>query len=873
MPRKWRYLIPHLRRKAEREMQEEFRALQEIAGKRDLGNLTLAAENARAVWGWPRLEGVWADVRYAIRVLRRKPSFATAAVVSLALGIGANAAIFSLMDALLWRELPVRGPERLVTFVNSSRSYFGYSRFAGNRGGSMENIAACSGSLVRRLDTGRGPERGQVELVTGNFFEMLGIQTDAGRPITPEDDRRGNPAPVAVLSHSYWQKAYGGAAVLGRTIRVEKAPFTIIGVAPAEFFGVTVGEVPDVWLPVSTANSVFPGPSWLDGKNNNFLTIVGRLQPGISMQQASAELTPVSIQIDLERNGPPRSEKDRRSLFESKLILESAGKGISFLRDRFSEPLRVVFWMVGIGLLLACVNVMSLEFARADERRKELTVRLAIGASRGRIARQLLTESVILAAASGLIGVLLRQPLAAALVRLILVWDDQPARLSLETHSAILLFVAAVSVAAALVSGVMPALRAARGAVQPGLQQGPRPAGGSPSGRFLRRAVAAAQIAISLVLVAATCLFAYSLHQLRQFDGGLNRNRLLVADVDPADAGYEGPQLIGLNLRLRDRLAGVPGVEAVSFSQNGIFSGRNYSTHFDADGFFNADQRTHFSAFDHVGPYFFSTAGTHVIAGRDFNERDDPGAPKVAIVNREFARRVFAGSDAVGRNLYVTAAKDTILSYQIVGVVQDIRNDVRRPKPMFYLCQIQTQTQAFSTRFLVRTRLDPTAVIPSLRATLRAEAPALHVDQIDTAEELLDRTLATDRLMAVLAWGFGVLAIILAGVGVYGLQSYDVTRRTAEIGIRMAVGAQRRDVVWLVMREVALICGSGIAAGTATALLMARFVESLVFQMRAANPLIQAAAAIVLVVVGGGAAWIPARRAARMDPVAALRNE
>ncbi len=873
MLRKWKYLIPQFRRQAENDMREELASLEEIAGKRELGNLTLAAEDARSAWGWTWLEGVWADVRYAARVLRRKPSFAAIAIVSLALGIGANAAIFSLMDALLWRELPVRDPERLVTFVNSSHSYFGYSRFAADAGRPMESVAACSGSLALRLDSGGGPERGQVQMVSGNFFEMLGVPAKLGRPIAPEDDIRSNPAPVAVLSYAYWRRAYGGIPVLGHEIRVEKAPFTIIGVAPAEFFGVTVGEAPDVWLPVSAVTRIFPGPSWLDAKNNNFLTIVGRLRPAISMQQAAASLTPIGIQIDLERNGPPRNEKDRRSLFESKLVLEPVGKGLSFLRDRFSKPLRVVFWMVAIGLLLACVNVMSLEFARADERRKELTVRLAIGAGRGRIARQLVTESMILAIASGLIGVLLRKPIAEALVRLIVVWGDQPARLSVETNPAILLFIAGVSVAAALASGIAPAIRSVRGVVEPGLQQGSRAASAGPSGRLFGRAVAVTQIAISLVLVAAACLFAYSLHRLRQFDGGVNRDRLLVLDVNPADAGYKGAESISMNMRLRERLVGTPGVEAVSFSQNGIYSGRNYSTHFDADGFYNTDQRSHFSTYDHVGPSFFTTAGAYVIAGRDFNERDDAAGPKVAIVTREFARRVFEGRDAVGRNLYIATAKQTVVPYQIVGVVQDIRNDVRRPQPMFYLCQLQTNTQAFSTRFLVRTRLDPPALIPALRAAVRAEEPSIQIDQIDSAGDLLDRTLSTDRLMAVLAWGFGVLAVVLAVVGIYGLLSYDITRRTPEIGIRMAVGAQKGDVVRLVMREVAWICGAGIAAGSVAALIMARLVESLVFQTKAANPLIHAAAALVLVAVASGAAWLPARRAARMDPMAALRNE
>jgi predicted permease len=873
MPLRWKYLIPRFRRAEEREMQEELAVLAEIAGRRELGNLTLAAENARAGWGWAWLDGIHADVRCAIRGLRRQPSFAAVAVVSLALGIGANAAIFSLMDALLWRDLPVRDPERLVTFVNGSRSYFGYTRFAENGGKVMESVIAASGSLARHLDAGGGPERGQVQLVSGNFFEALGVNAAIGRPVTPEDDRRSDPAAVVVLSHAYWQKTYGSAPVIGRILRVEKAPFTIVGVAPAEFFGLNVGEVPDLWLPVTAVASIFPGPSWLDGKNTNFLTIAGRLRQGISLQQAAAALTPVSIQTDLERNGPPANERDRKRLFESKLLLEPAAKGISFLRNRFSKPLRVVFWMVAVGLLLASVNVMSLEFARADERRKELTVRLAIGAGRWRIARQLLTESMVVALASGLIGIAIRKPLAQSLVRLIVVWGDQPARLDLDAHSGILLFVVGVSVAAALVSGVLPAMRATRGDVLPGLQQGSRAATAPPARRLLGRMVAATQMALSLVLVSGACIFAYSLHRLRQFDAGIDRTRLLVVEVNPADAGYRDAPLILLNARLRERLAGVPGVSAVSFSQNGIYSGRNYESRFDADGFPSTDPRNHFSTYDHVGPYFFTTARARLLAGRDFTGRDDAGAPNVAIVTGEFARRVFEGREAVGRNLYVATAKNKMVTYQIVGVVQDIRNDVRRPQPMFYLCQLQTQAQAFSTRFLVRTHLDPAVVIPGLRSAVRAESAVLRIDQIDSASDLFDRTLATDRLMAALAWGFGVLAIVLAAVGVYGLLSYDVTRRTAEIGIRMAVGAQKADVIALIMKEVALIGSLGFAAGSGAALAMAGLVEGLVFQMKSANPLIDVVAALVLAAVAIGAAWIPARRAARMDPMSALRNE
>lgn len=873
MPWRWKYLIPRFRRAEELEMQRELQALTAIAGRRELGNLTLAAENARAVWGWTRLDGLLADIRYAFRTLLRQPGFTAVAVLSLALGIGANAAIFSLMDVLLWRSLPVRDPGSLVIFANGSRSYFGFTRFAEGSGDVMETVMAASSiALARPLDTGGSPERGAVSLVSGNFFQGLGVAMEQGRAIAPMDDRRGNPALVAVLSHAYWQQAFGGQPVLGRTIRVDKTPFTIVGVAPPEFFGITVGDRPDVWVPVTAVASVFSESRWLDQKNTNILTIMGRLRPRVTRREAADALTPLSIQIDIERNGKPPNDADRRDFFESQLQLAPAARGLTYLGSQFSRPLWLVFWMVAIGLLLACVNVMSLGFARASERRKEIAVRLAIGSGRWRIARQLLTESMIIALASGLIGIALRKPLAQALVRLIC-WGDQPARLDLGIHSGVLLFVLAVSMAAALVSGVMPAMRATRGELLSGLQQGSRSATPAPLSRTVGRWAVAAQMALSLVLVSGACLFATNLHRLRHFDSGVNRDRLLVLDVDPAGAGYKDARMVPLNARLRDRLAAVPGVRAVSFSQNGLYSGRNYSTQFYADGFPPTDPRSHFSTLDHVGPRFFTTAGDRIVAGRDFDEHDDAGAPKVAIVTSEFVRRVFDGDNAIGRNLYVSTAEHTTESYRIVGVVQDIRNDVRQPQPMFYVCQLQTQVHFFSTAFLVRTQIRPSAVIPALRAAVRAEDSALRIDQIDSADDLFDRTLSTDRLIATLAWGFGVLAITLAAVGIYGLLSYDVTRRTAEIGIRIALGAMTSDVLRLVMKDVARVSGVGLAAGSLAALAVSKLLQGLLFQIEPLDPRMELAAALILAAVAIGAAWIPARRAVHMEPMAALRNE
>ena len=855
----WRglkYLLPSYRRSEEREMQEELQSLAAIAGPRELGNLTLAAENARGVWGWVWLEGIAADVRYALRVLARRPSFTAVAVVSLALAIGANAAIFSLMDALLWRDLPVREPERLVLLDRYSLSYLAYSRFAQNGGSVMEGVFAWYSDASRRLDLGGGAQRGTVALVSGEYFPTLGLRTQLGRGILPEDDLRGRPAQVALLSHAYWQRAFGGdRGVVGRPIWVERARYTVIGVAPPEFFGVEVGNVPDVWVPLSTFGSVFSGPNYLDHPNNNFLYVAGRLKPGVAMPQAEAALAPVLIE-----------------LYQSKVTLTPLSKGLSWLRRRFSKPLRVVFLMVAVGLLLACVNVMGLQFARAGERQKELAVRMAIGASRWRIMRQLVTESAMIAASSGALGLALYRPAAHALASLIGIGGGQTARLILPLDATMLWFVAGVSMAAALVSGVLPSWRATRLNPAVGLPQVSRGMTATPQRRLAGRVAVAIQIALSLVLVAATCLFAFSLQQLRSFDSGVRRERLLVVDVDANDGGYKDASLVALNERVRHRLAAVPGVADVSFSQVGIYSGRNSNDSIEADGYQSRNERDHDALLDQVGPRFFTTLGARLIAGRDFDQTDTPSAPKSAIISQEFARHFFAGRNPVGLG-FSTWNKQL---YRVIGVAEDLRHEVRdKPQRWFYLCELQTQKhpQVFSTRFLVRARSARLVSAAGLRAAILAEDKTLRIDEVSTAEQLFDRTLDQDRLIETLAWGFGALALILAAVGLYGLLSYEVTRRTGEIGIRMAIGAGKRDILSLVLREVALVAGIGFVLGATGAAALARTVEGLVFGIQAGDPRVELAAAAILAVVVMSAAWLPARRAALTDPMSALRNE
>jgi predicted permease len=523
---RWKYLLPGFRRAAEREMQEELDALAALADRRELGNLTLAAEDARAVWGWPWLDGLGRDILYAFRVLRRQPGFTAVAVLSLALGICANAAIFRLIDALLWRDLPVRDPSRLVQLSGDSASYFAFRQFQENSGEVLSGVLATTGVLGRDLDTGGGSEAGQVELVSGNYFTELGVSPLLGRTLSPADDRRAGPSHAAVLSCRYWQRAYGGGRdALGRTIYIQKVPFTIVGVAPLEFLGLRIGDGADVWIPLFQQPAIFPGRNWLDNRNDNFLDLFGRLKPGIGIPQAAAVLSRRAQRIDIERGGPGMPDWIRKQIEAEQLDLQPAGKGVSALRYRFSEPLRTIFAMVVIALLLACVNVMGLQFARTDERRRELSVRLSIGAGRWRIVRQLLAESIVVAGCGAALGLALYRPAAVGLVSLIS-WNGSPVRLDLRIDSSLLLFVLVASIVAALICGVVPALRATRGPLAASLRQGDRAVTAARAHRTLGRAAVSVQLALSVVLVSGTFLFAFSLRNLTTFDTGIGRRNL-----------------------------------------------------------------------------------------------------------------------------------------------------------------------------------------------------------------------------------------------------------------------------------------------------------------------------------------------------------
>ncbi len=875
------YLLPWRRSAEDRELDEELRSIADLAAddlgspsaaRKALGNVTLAKEDAFAVSKWAWLESAFADIQYAFRVLRRAPSFTVVAVITLGLCIGANVAIFSLIDAVLLRMLPVSEPERLMELASSSSSYFAWQQFSARSSDWMTGVLATTGSLNRNVDVGGGPVRGSVELVTGNYFELLGVTAPRGRAITPDDDRRGNPAPVAVISYRFWRGHFAGdVAALGRTVRVQGVPLTIVGVAPREFFGMVLGQAPDLWIPLSLQPAVFPHDNWLDSPNTNFLDLIGRLHPGIKPELAAGALTPVMADINIARLGPnPRSES-LESIKKQKMRLTPAERGISVLRDRFSEPLKVIFGMVEVGLLLGCLNLMGLQLARSRERRRELSIRLAIGASRARVMRQLLTESLVITTAGAALGLLLSGPSAKALLAMITFWGE-PVVIAAGINSSVLWFVCGTAVVAALISGLIPALRAMRDPLLPSLQAGGRTAVAGREGKRLWRSLACVQVGLSLFLAAAACLFSFSLHRLVAYDIGLDRSNLAVLDVDTTGAGFDATQGQIAAAGIVERLRSLSAVKGATYSQNGLFTGRNSQNEVYVDGFSPAHNSDKQAWFDRAGPRYFATIGATLAAGRDFTEADFTGNRPVAVVSESFARHFFPDRNPIGRFVYVGEKK---AAWQVVGLVRDMHVDTVRAKPRdwIYLGGYQPEDRIWSVQFLVRTAGAPAALANSLRQAIQQTSPRLPVRSVSTADELLNRTLDRDRLLAFLADAFGALALAIAAVGIYGLLSYEVTKRTNEIGVRMALGATRSGILALVLREVLVVCAVGVTFGSVAALACGNLVEKVVFGIEPRNPLLLAAAGAILLLVALVAAWFPARRAASVDPMLALRHE
>lgn len=822
------------------------------------------------------VDGIRQDIRDAVRSLRKSPAFTAVAALTLALAIGGTTAIFSLLDATMLRSLPVRQPEQLVV-VRAGGLYPVYQAFR-SRTDVFDQLCAMGGASELAVHIqGTSPERTSVSLVSGSYFTTLGVPAALGRTFTDDEDRAPGGRPVAVISDGYWQRRFArDPAIINRIIRINGTAISIVGVAQAGFSGEEVGVAPDLWIPLSMYGQVVPGRNLLESPGTGWLRMIGRVHAGVRATGPQPVLTRVFQQTLSDVFGPAASDDVRRDIANATVRLEPAATGISTLRAQFGRPLQLLMGGVVVLLVIACANIASLLLARAQARRREIDLRLALGVTRARLVRQLMTESLVLASIGGTVGVLCASWIREGLLRLISA-DGSRVPLSVPTDLRLLVFVAVATTAAAILFGLAPAWHSARSGLARSLVT--RQPGGAPA-RRLNAALVIAQIAMSLVLLTSAGLFLRTMANLRNADLGFVPERLVVLDLNPASAGYSGARAIDLSRRILHRIQALPGVSSVTVSENGLLTGRDKGSNLmRPEGFAAGPEGYPNTKWDVVGPGYFTTSGITVLAGRDFTDRDNVGAPPVAAINEQMARRFFPGVNPIGRRLQWGSGHNQE-ALQVVAVVRDVKQTDAREAPAlrfyfpyFQLALVRPNWMVASTRYLVRTTADGPSVAGSLRQLVAAEDTRLLVTSIDLGPDLVNRTLVRERMLAALLVAFGALAIGLACLGVYGLIAYVVLQRTSEIGIRMALGSQRGAVLWAMLRPAVTWIAIGIGSGLPLALATARAARSQLFGLSPADPRTVAGAVIVMSVLGLLAAFIPARRATHVDPLVALRSD
>jgi predicted permease len=839
------------------------------------------------------MDRFWQDLRYAARTLRKSPGFLLVAVLSLGLGIGANTAIFSLINAVMLRALPVAHPEQLVlltdpgssgvaveTTENGVREKLSYPEFVELRAhNTVFSSLFAAQSQVSDLDvyTGLGGQeqstKAHTQLVSGEFFGTLGLQPIAGRFFTPAEDTTPGANPVAVISHSFWQTEFGANSdAVGKTVRVGQSRFQIVGVAPAGFRGILVGSDTDMWLPVTMQEQVLPGRYYLKPRDTLWLQVMGRLAPGTSRATAQAGLNVEFQQILKQWAASAPTEEERRGMSDQKIVLRDGAKGASQLRDQFSDPLVMLMAMVGLVLLIACANIANLMLARASGRQREIGVRLALGAGRGRVIRQLLTESILVAALGGILGAFLAVWGAEVLLALVSSGVDDLA-LRVPHDYRVFVFTAAISLLTGILFGLAPAFRATRMDVNQTLSASARGSIGGRgrirTGRFL----VVVQVALSLLLLMGATLFVRSLHNMVALKLGFNRDHVLMVRIDPVAAGYKGAGVLALYQRILEKVRTVPGVHGATLSNKGMFAGDS-GDHLTIEGspVTNPDELA--STWTLVGPNYFSTVGIPLLRGREIDAADAAHATQVCVINQAFARRFYPNSDPIGKHIrdeYPTTRE----TYEIVGIVGDARENglTSRVRPRFYATLFHPIGTVWAVTLLLNATGEPGSVVPGVRRALAEVDRALPVLNVRTVVEQIDRRLIAQRLIAELAAFFGSVALLLAAIGLYGVMSYSMTRRTSEIGIRMALGASIRSVLWMVLRETLLLVAIGVAIGLPCALASGRLIASKLFGLTPADPSTIALAIAIIFTATALAGYIPARRASKIDPMTALRVE
>jgi predicted permease len=884
------------------------------AARQELGNLGLIEEDTRAAWAWTWLEQLIQDLRYAVRAMVHNPGFTILATLSLALGIGANTAIYSFMDALLMRSLPVADPQRLAVLnwhnkveegtvfksasgsryddpeYGSTARIFPYPAFElfQKSGNVFSTLFAYYPTRKLNLMIHGQAELGAGEFVSGQFFRGLEVAPAAGRLLTPDDDRAGA-LPVVVLGFGFSQDRFGdAAAAVGQTILINNLPFNVAGVTPPGFFGVDPAAAAQFYVPLHANLLLEPnrGPGgmarrYLNG-NDYWIEIMGRLRPGVTMASAQATLAPMfhewvatTAANDLERRNLPGFH------------LTGGATGIDTLRRRYSQPLFLLLTMVGLILAIACANIANLLLARAAARQREMAVRLSMGAGRWRVIRQLLTESVLLASVGGTLGILFALWGVRSLTALLATGNDSfPLHPELNWH--VLAAAAALSILTGLLFGLAPALQATRVEVMPVLK-GDRTVQPHPRMRWLRftlsHALVVSQIAISLLLLVGAGLFVRTLSHLQSIELGFNRENILLFKLNARQAGHRDPEILSFYNGLQERFAAIPGTRSATVSNSPLIGEGTWGAPVvplgveisdrapDGHGDFASASATHILT---VGPEFFTTMKIPLLAGREFDERDKLGSPGVAIVNEVWAKENFAGRNPLGQRVVVQTMGLARQEMEIVGVAKNARyGDLRGEYPaIVYMAFRQNLFRpAEEMTYALRAAGDPLTLVNAVREIVRQADARVPVTGVKTQADMIERTMTAELTFARLCTGFAILALAIAFVGLYGTMSYTVARRTGEIGIRMALGARGARVVWMVMNQVFAMVAVGLAIGVPAAYGSSRLIASVLYGIKANDPVAIGIAVGTLLVAAALAGYVPARRASRIDPMTALRDQ
>jgi predicted permease len=835
------------------------------------------------------------DLRYRLRILAKRPGFTAIAIFSLALGVGANTAIFTLINQLMLEELPVHRPDQLVSFGEASGggvagtvavgsgglfSYEFYRQIARQHEFFQDISASASFTLPAGvlLRTGSAGPAGVAffQMVSGNYFGVLGIQPALGRAILPSDEEAPGRNPVAVLSYHYWQSSLASdPSVVGRSITVDKIPFTVIGVAPPGFFGVNAdAQTPDLWLPLTMQKELMQSSSLLDAPDLYWLHLMGRRNAGMNMSQAqewlSAQVLHYMRNLEGSRFSPARMQQIQQ------IRLMPGARGGSNLREQYKEPLQVLMGVVVLVLLIACANLANFLLARTISREREISTRLALGSTRARIVGQILIETLFLSFSGGVLGLLLAFWGTRALINFVVggatytVFDPRP-----DAH--VLAFTFGICLLTGLLFGIAPAVRVSRTTVAPSLKANPRTAAGAggASSRVIPKLLVAVQVTLSLILLVGAGLFLRTLRNLENQNLGFESRKLLLVRFLPEAAGYLPPQLASLYDNILERIDALPGVRSATLSNVPAINPGQWGSPISILGYAAKQDERVDTVGNFVAPQYFDTVGIPVLLGRPIGPQDTTTSAKVVVVNQTFANDYFPVGDAIGRS-FTIADPRVPGTWQIVGVARDAKYSSARetPQRMIYLPLVQISgPHIYAHSLQILTAGDPVRVGEEVRRALAQIDPNLAVLKMETITQQVNHLMDQEQLISQLCTWFAVLALLLTSIGLYGVMTYNVARRTHEIGVRMALGAQNREVQWMILRESLLLLGIGVILGVPATLATTRLVGAQLFGLTASDPLTFIAAILAISTVALLAAYFPARRATRVDPIVALRDE